>query len=50
MDEFWKSGESSGLKRDDASTWEQYWKNQKFGHLGIIGMYPNIDYPIAAAM
>ena len=43
LDEFWKSGESSGLKRDDASTWEQYWKNQKFGHLGIIGMYPNID-------
>ena len=28
---------------DDASTWEQYWKNQKFGHLGIIGTYPNID-------
>ena len=33
LDEFWKSNESSGLKRDDASTWEQYWKNQKFGHL-----------------
>ena len=38
IDEFWESNESQGLKRDDPSTWEDFWNNQRFSRFAIIGL------------
>eukprot|EP00930_Biecheleria_cincta_P031990 TRINITY_DN2219_c0_g1_i2.p1 TRINITY_DN2219_c0_g1~~TRINITY_DN2219_c0_g1_i2.p1 ORF type:complete len:317 (+),score=40.64 TRINITY_DN2219_c0_g1_i2:166-1116(+) len=42
FEEFWDWRERDGLLRSNPATWEPYWKNQRFGRLGIMGNFSDI--------
>ena len=43
LEEFWKRGEDKGLSRENPNTWAEYFDRQRFGHLGIMGLGPDLE-------